>query len=73
MGQTKKQPLLKEKFEEKTEARSFFFIFGIIALVIFVIIGAIYLVKHGKSVMSLTSSTSPMNSKFLLTATPNYF
>ena len=72
------QPLLikkNEKFENKseTDARSFFFVFGIIALIVFAAVGGIYLVKHGKTTLGLTSSTSPANSKFLLTATPNYF
>ncbi len=66
----------KENFENetKTEARSFFFIFGIIALIVAVLIGGVYFVKYVRtSSMGLTSSTSPANSKFLLTATPNYF
>ncbi len=68
----------KENFENesstKTEAKNFFYIFGIIALVVAVLIGGVFFVKYVRSSsMGLTSSTSPANSKFLLTATPNYF
>lgn len=60
----------KEQFEN--EAKSFFYIFGIISLIVFIIICIILLVRHFK-VSPLDSATSPLTSKYLLTATPNYF
>ena len=77
MGNMTTKPLLNnkktpEKFENESKERRIFYIFGIIVLIL-AIIGGIYWMNKKKSLMSLTSSTSPMSSKFLLTATPNYF